>query len=392
MNYRDQYNELLVKYLVKELSIEEEKFVVKWINAKEENKRHFEALRNTYAITSLKETVDKVNVNTEWFQFKKTIGGNHLKAIPSAGYQSEEEIKEDTGFVKSDRNLFLFKILIKISVAASVLVIIFLALVFKEKAVIKITTLDDTKTESTVPFIVRYEKNISNHSKKLMLKDGSQIVLAEKSEIRFQEPFTDNKREITLNGKATFKVATDQTKPFTVLSGDISTTALGTKFTVTAYKNEKKISVRLYEGRVLIKKLSGMFTQKEDFYLVPGQELSYEKKNNIATVVTFKAKNKLVHNDKNKEIDIEVITDSPLIPPPSNVSWYMFNNQSLQKVFEQLMEMHQVEIIYSKKDIHNMYFIGKFDKTDSVATILTQIAVLNSLKITDTNRKFYIHK
>ncbi len=70
----------------------------------------------------------------------------------------------------------------------------------------------------------------------------------------------------------------------------------------------------------------------------------------------------------------------------------MFNNQSLEQVFDQLKMLYNADIVYSKKDVYNLYFVGKFDKTDSLYTILNQIASLNNLKVSKKNNKFIITK
>lgn len=68
----------------------------------------------------------------------------------------------------------------------------------------------------------------------------------------------------------------------------------------------------------------------------------------------------------------------------------MFNNQSLVQVFDQLEEMYNADIQYSKRDVRNMYFIGKFDKSDSFDNILSQVASLNNLKLIKTKDRFII--
>src|SRR5207253_1857642 len=97
----------------------------------------------------------------------------------------------------------------------------------------------DSRPVDSLITVVHHETNVTGKQKNVQLPDGSLIVLANKSELTWREPFI-NKREITLLGKAYFKVAKNKTKPFTVISRDISTTALGTQFTVTTFKNASR--------------------------------------------------------------------------------------------------------------------------------------------------------
>jgi len=70
----------------------------------------------------------------------------------------------------------------------------------------------------------------------------------------------------------------------------------------------------------------------------------------------------------------------------------MFNNQSLIEIFHSLELMYDVKIAYTKKDVEQRYFIGTFSKSDSVESILQQIAVLNKLTVTKKDSSFIIKK
>jgi hypothetical protein len=70
----------------------------------------------------------------------------------------------------------------------------------------------------------------------------------------------------------------------------------------------------------------------------------------------------------------------------------MFNNQSLPEIFDALAEMYDERIVYAKKDVKNMYFIGTYDKSDSLEKILKQITLLNNLRLTKQNDTFRIER
>src|SRR5581483_4992079 len=138
-------------------------------------------------------------------------------------------------------------------------------------------------------------------------------------------------RNITLVEKALFKVAKDKTKPFMVTSGKITTTALGTMFTVTANNDNTSMVVRLYEGKVVVKALDQHdWRMKKDYFLNPGQEFVY---NNQALAIVRSFNNKRTNTKKASD---ELFADEPIIPQNAGGSWYMFNNQSLGDVFDQL--------------------------------------------------------
>jgi transmembrane sensor len=92
----------------------------------------------------------------------------------------------------------------------------------------------------------------------LTMQDGSKVLLNSGSSVRFIKNFEEDKRLIYLEGEAYFEVAKDTLRPFSVITGDVTTTALGTSFNVSAYPNEV-LKIALVEGKILVD-----VAQKED--------------------------------------------------------------------------------------------------------------------------------
>lgn len=86
---------------------------------------------------------------------------------------------------------------------------------------------------------------------KIVLADGTEVLLNADSRLSFPTRFTGTSRSVRLEGEAYFSVAKDAKHPFSVTSGNIITTALGTEFNVKAY-NAKEISVALLTGSVTV--------------------------------------------------------------------------------------------------------------------------------------------
>ena len=278
-----------------------------------------------------------------------------------------------------------------VAVAASVLLVVSLVMkLFTNQAPDKQPRVAQTETltADSSTYFVRHEVNRTGKEKEIQLLDGSRVLLSNNSEITYHEPF-GNKREITLVGKAYFKVAKDKERPFTVISGDISTTALGTEFTVTTFEKSDQIIVRLYEGSVVIKAVEQQNKNfRKDVYLKPGQAFVYGD-NTVPEVKEIPLNSDVAPE---KIMNEELTQDKPFVPENEQGSWYMFNNQSLPQVFSQLAEMYHVDIVYDKKDVQNIYFLGKYRPSDSVENILKEIAALNNLTITRDNNTFIVSK
>jgi ferric-dicitrate binding protein FerR (iron transport regulator) len=121
---------------------------------------------------------------------------------------------------------------------------------------------------------------------------------ARKSEVVYQDRFTGNGRDITLKGNADFNVTKDKTKSFTVYSFDLATTVLGTRFTVSAFENEKDMRVRSQEGKVRVRSTAFLHAKlNSDYYLQPGDELIYNRSNYTVKVSSSRQKARHFEDD-----------------------------------------------------------------------------------------------
>lgn len=383
-------DELLIEYLVSDISPEERVIVENWINASEENRRYFESLKNVWQLSgeekALNYLLDELNVDDKWNRIKLAIAEKEDKIVSINKWIKDND--ENQGQSPS-RKSGIYRFFVRVAIAASVLLVIGLGWKFlaSNKQEIPIAQSPKKVVDSLVA-VVRHEVNTTGKEKRVQMPDGSLVVLADKSEITYQEPFA-NKRDITLIGKAFFKVARDKTKPFTVISGDISTTALGTEFTVTTFKHTNKIIVRLYEGKVLVKAADKTNRKLRDgVYLLPGQAFVYGGQT-AAKVKEIKISSTAAPEQILNE---ERTRDNPSLPENAEDPYFMFNNQPLGQVLDDLAGLYNVNIVYDTKDVQNLFFIGKYNRTDSLETILRRIAILNNLTVTKKNNAFIISK
>ncbi len=78
--------------------------------------------------------------------------------------------------------------------------------------------------------------------RRVALADGSVVTLGPDSTVAIR--FSDDRREVTLlDGMAFFEVARDAARPFSVLSGSVSATAIGTAFDMTSDGGSTSICV-----------------------------------------------------------------------------------------------------------------------------------------------------
>jgi len=119
------------------------------------------------------------------------------------------------------------------------------------------------------------------------LPDGSRIILNADSKLKYPAHFTNASREVYLEGEAYFEIHHDEIHPFIVHSENLSTKVLGTKFNVSAFPEEKNISISLIEGSVKVSREESNGIVSDLVKLVKEQQLIYNKTYEIGNVEKF---------------------------------------------------------------------------------------------------------
>lgn len=88
--------------------------------------------------------------------------------------------------------------------------------------------------------------------KKLLLSDGSLILVNSGSKLIYPKKFGNGERELYLDGEAYFEVKHDTGHPFVVHVKNLNVRVLGTHFNIKAYDEEKEITTTLVSGAVKV--------------------------------------------------------------------------------------------------------------------------------------------
>ena len=77
--------------------------------------------------------------------------------------------------------------------------------------------------------------------------------------MRFPNCFSGEKREIYVKGEVYLEVARDEEHPFVVYAGENEVRVLGTRFNLTAYPDEQKVSRRWWKEVSSFEMISQVF-------------------------------------------------------------------------------------------------------------------------------------
>jgi len=158
--------------------------------------------------------------------------------------------------------------------------------------------------------------------------------------------------------------------PFTVHSGKIATTALGTVFSVDGQRS-LFTAVHLYSGRIVIKKEERTDTASfKDIYLQPGQELTFNNAN-FAVVMT--------------RAEARGVAKRPVPVKHAQPQIFTFTKQSVPDILAVLQQACKVTITYDSAALKNIDFTGSYNKDgESLDTFLATLCSLNELNFTKT--------
>lgn len=107
------------------------------------------------------------------------------------------------------------------------------------------------------------------------LPDGTIVYLNAKSSLTYSQDFGRESRNVALSGEGFFEVKKDIKKQFTVKTGYMDITVLGTKFNVYAYQDKDIVEMSLVEGSVNI---ATVLPPYKNINVKPNEKVTYYKK------------------------------------------------------------------------------------------------------------------
>lgn len=184
---------------------------------------------------------------------------------------------------------------------------------------------------------------------KVVLADGTKVWLNAESELTYPVVFTQNTRKVILSGEAYFEVTKDTTRPFYVQTGDMEVKVLGTSFNVSAYPKSKR-QTTLVDGRVAVS------LNCQHVVIAPGQQ---------ATETT-------------KGLEVREVNVKDYI------AWrkkrFVYENELLQKVLDDLQRWYDVEIFIASDKIRDLHLTANLPKYEDMAKVLEIIEYATCVK------------
>lgn len=168
------------------------------------------------------------------------------------------------------------------------------------------------------------------------LPDGTLVHLNAKSSLTYSQDFCRTDRKVKLSGEGFFEVKKDTEKKFTVGTGYMDVTVLGTKFNVYAYEDKDMVEMSLVEGSVNIT------TERPPFRSInvkPNEKVIYNKNTG-----------ELIHEQTNNRMETAWMTKE-----------LVFRSEPLRNVFDCLSRKFAVTFNVNDEKLLNDIYTGTFE-------------------------------
>lgn len=321
---------LLEKFFKKECTPEEVAEVLRWFNAREEEPNTLSAIEEywqQFENTEHTRQPGEVNAQLENIHHYLINQEAPSQRVYSGNVTDKRSIFRNFGFV------FRVAAIITLAILASVTWQNLSA--FKSDAI------------QQVAYITK--SNPAGQKTNILLEDGSKVILNAASTLTYPEHFSDKTRTLQLQGEAFFEVAEDADRPFTVVAGNIATTALGTSFNIRAYQDENNVSVALATGKVKIADTTS--THEHVYELLPGEALTYDTDLATYQKALFDSKEQLSWKD----------------------GTIYFHDASFTQVISKLTQWYGVNFDHKNQPDQSWKYTGEFHK-ENLENVLNSIS------------------
>jgi transmembrane sensor len=204
---------------------------------------------------------------------------------------------------------------------------------------------------------------------KLWLNAGSRIVLA--------AGFSQNNRELTLEGEACFEVLHDEKHPFIIHTGAVEVRVLGTTLNVRAYPGDPSIETTLIDGKAEIglagNPQSAILLRPNEKVIIPNEPAmttQQDRRNNTVTSQNDNSRSDNSGTTNNGESDLPVrYVRRTVIPDRTDgtiaeTSWtndkLVFRNEILGSMSSRLERWYDVRIIFDDNRYQQDTISGTF--------------------------------
>lgn len=193
--------------------------------------------------------------------------------------------------------------------------------------------------------VITYEEFKTPPGQRAILKlhDGTTVWLNAASTLRYPNVFSNNVRNVELDGEAFFDVKHNEKAPFIVSTEKLNIEVLGTSFNIFAYRGKNEFSTYLERGSV---KIYSTKDKTNSLVLSPNEVV--ELKDDVLRKRVLKNKDFLLWKE----------------------GIYAFDNLPFKEIVKKLELYYDITIEINNTDLAEYPFNGKFRQRDGIVSAL----------------------
>ena len=319
-------DDLLVKYMLDEVSPEEMQQVENWLKESHVNAAYYEQLLSVWQHSKKIAAVSDADEMKAWQQLQARIHQDHAGRKP---------VSMVTPFP------------VKWLRMAAMLV------VFAGLGLITYMVLNK---ETVNPDIVAIT---TGNIRQEVLPDGSRITLNKNSSLTYPQQFKGSTRSVVLKGEAFFNVTPDKSKPFLIRINDVMVRVVGTSFNVRNRNGSTEVIVETGIVEVTRNSRSVVLHPKEKVMVTPRD-----------TVLSARPENEQLYNYyRTKE--------------------FVCDNTPLWKLVDVLNEAYNVNITIARPELRSLPITTTFSN-ESLDHILEVVALTHKLHVVHSNDRIML--
>ena len=218
---------------------------------------------------------------------------------------------------------------------------------------------------ATAPFVHRFH-NADTVAMHVAMPDGTDVWLSPGTTLSYDDTFRIDGRNVALDGEAYFEVEHDARRPFVVVTGEVSSTVLGTTFNVHAYSEDEDYQITLATGSLLVD--GGR--ESRSVRLRPGEQGFFERTSGMLSL---------------RRVNVDHV-----------LSWQedklYFRAEPLASIAQTLERQFNVDIVIADERLRKICFTGEFVDGENIHEIMRIISADSRILYRNRKNRFELYR
>ncbi|MDR2414597.1 MAG: DUF4974 domain-containing protein, partial [Odoribacteraceae bacterium] len=196
---------------------------------------------------------------------------------------------------------------------------------------------------------------------KLTLSDGTIVWLNSGSRLTYPVAFPPGARVIEMTGEAYMEVASRESSPFIIRSGELEVEVTGTAFNLEAYPDEETARVTLVSGSLDVR--------------VPGE----------GAIARLTPRHQAVYSRPARRLERVEVDPYPFVAWRSGEIY--LDGERLEEITRRLERWYDVTFAYDAPGTRELHFRGKIRRHEHVSRVLAMLELTNLVSFTLADEK-----